>query len=185
MFDQKNLVIGIALLAAGVAIGGALLGNGSQAETDFTTQAADMRMAQSQVEPQPSQAEKDFMDFTMPDLSKPKEGQDVTRHGCHLIACRSARSFLAMGHRLPGAVSSSRSTLSRRMVGLRGRTFLCVKRTHRPSRADGATASAEWFSPRPGRDVSARRKADAERLGIRPWLQVRAGMIGRISAWHA
>ena len=82
MFDQKNLVIGIALLAAGVAIGGALLGNGSQAETDFTTQAADMRMAQSQVEPQPSQAEKDFMDFTMPDLSKPKEGQDVTRHGC-------------------------------------------------------------------------------------------------------
>lgn len=110
---------------------------------------------------------------------------DAKSRGCHLIACRSARSFLAMGHRLPGAVSSSRSTLSRRMVGLRGRTFLCVKRTHRPSRADGATASAEWFSPRPGRDVSARRKADAERLGIRPWLQVRAGMIGRISAWHA
>ena len=116
---------------------------------------------------------------------RPKASIDAKSRGCHLIACRSARSFLAMGHRLPGAVSSSRSTLSRRMVGLRGRTFLCVKRTHRPSRADGATASAEWFSPRPGRDVSARRKADAERLGIRPWLQVRAGMIGRISAWHA
>ena len=82
MFDQKTFVIAISSLAAGVAIGGALLGSGSQAETDFRTQSADKRMAQSQVEPQPSQAERDFMDFTMPDLSKPREGQEVTRHGC-------------------------------------------------------------------------------------------------------
>lgn len=82
MFDQKTLVIAISSLAVGVAIGSALLGNGPQADTDFSPQSADMRMAQSQVEPQPSQAERDFMDFTMPDLSKPKEGKDVTRPGC-------------------------------------------------------------------------------------------------------
>ncbi|MFN4128357.1 MAG: hypothetical protein ACK4GC_00845 [Paracoccaceae bacterium] len=82
MYDQKTLVIAISSLAVGVAIGGALLGNGPQADTGFSTQSADMRMAQSQVGPQPSQAERDFMDFTMPDLSKHREGQDVTRHGC-------------------------------------------------------------------------------------------------------
>lgn len=82
MLNRKTLVIAISSLAAGVAIGGALLGSGSQAETDLRTQSAEKRMAQSQVEPQPSQAERDFMDFTMPDLSKPGEGQEVTRHGC-------------------------------------------------------------------------------------------------------
>lgn len=82
MLNQKTLVIAISSLAVGVAIGSALLGNGPQADTDFSPQSADMRMAQSQVEPQPSQAERDFMDFTMPDLSKPREGQEVTRHGC-------------------------------------------------------------------------------------------------------
>ncbi|MEO1949827.1 hypothetical protein [Thioclava sp.] len=82
MFDRKIIVIAISSLAVGVAIGGTLLGNGSQAQTSFNTQPGTMRMAQSQVEPQPSRAERDFMDFTMPDLSKPKEEQDVTRHGC-------------------------------------------------------------------------------------------------------
>ena len=65
MLNRKTLVIAISSLAAGVAIGGALLGSGSQAETDLRTQSAEKRMAQSQVEPQPSQAERDFMDFTI------------------------------------------------------------------------------------------------------------------------
>lgn len=82
MLNRKTLVIAISSLAASVAIGGALLGSGSQAETDFSTQPADMRMAQSQVEPQPSQAEREFMDFTMPDLSKPQAGGETTRNGC-------------------------------------------------------------------------------------------------------
>lgn len=82
MLNRKTLVIAISSLAAGVAIGGALLGSGSQAETDLRTQSAEKRMAQSQVEPQPSQAERDFMDFTMPDLSKPQAGGETTRYGC-------------------------------------------------------------------------------------------------------
>lgn len=82
MFDRKTLVIAIASLAAGVAIGGALLGSGPQAETGFSTNPADMQMAQSQVEPSVAQAERDFMDFTMPDLSGPQKGGETTRNGC-------------------------------------------------------------------------------------------------------
>ena len=73
--------------------------------------------------------------------------------------------FGADGRRLPGAVSSPRTALSCRMAGLRRGTFLCVKRTHRLVRADSATASAEWSSPRPGRNASARRKTDAGGFG--------------------
>lgn len=73
--------------------------------------------------------------------------------------------FGADGRRLPGAVSSPRSALSCRMAGLRRGTFLCVKRTHRLVRADGATASAEWSSPHPGRNAGARRTTYAGGFG--------------------
>src|SRR4029450_13964433 len=51
-----------------------------------------------------------------------------------------------------------------RMMGLRGRTFQSVKRTRRAQRFDGATARAEWFDQRPGRDASARLWAGACKL---------------------
>ena len=73
--------------------------------------------------------------------------------------------FGTEGRRLSGVVSSPRSALSRRMVMLRRETFLCVKHTHRQNRADGATASAEWSSPRPCGDASARPKTDAGGFG--------------------
>ena len=69
--------------------------------------------------------------------------------------------FGRRGRRLPEAVSSSRSTCSRRMMGLRGGTFQSVKRTIRAQRLEGATTSAEWFFSRPGRDASARFRTGA------------------------
>ncbi|MBM3603276.1 MAG: hypothetical protein FJX25_00640 [Alphaproteobacteria bacterium] len=80
MLDPKSALAGAATVILGAVIGGA--GFIYFTDTPSSAQTPDMRMAQSQIEPQPSQAERDFMDFTMPDLSKPKAGQDVTRHGC-------------------------------------------------------------------------------------------------------
>lgn len=82
MFDQKTLFIALSSLAVGVAIGGAVLNSWLPAETASPTRMGDVQFAQAQTEPQPSQAERDFMDFTMPDLSKPPAGGETTRHGC-------------------------------------------------------------------------------------------------------
>jgi len=65
MLDRKTLVIGAASLAVGVAIGGVFLGNAPHAETSSAIQA-----------------ERDFMDFTMPDLSQSQGVEETTRHGC-------------------------------------------------------------------------------------------------------
>ena len=82
MFDQKTLFIALSSLAVGVAIGGAVLNSWLPAETASTAQMGEVQFAQAQTEPQLSQAERDFMDFTMPDLSKPQAGGETTRHGC-------------------------------------------------------------------------------------------------------
>lgn len=82
MFDQKTLVIALSSLAVGVAIGGAVLNSWLPAETASTARMGDVQFAQAQTEPQLTQAERDFMDFTMPDLSKPQAGGETTRHGC-------------------------------------------------------------------------------------------------------
>ena len=82
MFDQKTLVIALSSLAVGVAIGGAVLNSWLPAETASTAPMGDVQFAQAQTEPQLTQAERDFMDFTMPDLSKPQAGGETTRHGC-------------------------------------------------------------------------------------------------------
>lgn len=65
MLDRKTLVIGAASLAIGVAISGVFLGDEPEDETAFAIQA-----------------ERDFMDFTMPDLSKPTEDENPTLDGC-------------------------------------------------------------------------------------------------------
>ena len=82
MFDQKTLFIALTSLAVGVAIGGAVLNSWLPAETASTARMGDVQFAQAQTEPQLTQAERDFMDFTMPDLSKPQAGGETTRHGC-------------------------------------------------------------------------------------------------------
>lgn len=82
MFDQKTLFITLSSLAVGVAIGGAVLNSWLPAETASTARMGDVQFAQAQTEPQPTQAERDFMDFTMPDLSKPQAGGETTRYGC-------------------------------------------------------------------------------------------------------
>ena len=82
MFDQKTLVIALSSLAVGVAIGGAVLNSWLPAETASSARMGDVQFAQAQTEPQLTQAERDFMDFTMPDLSKPQAGGETTRHGC-------------------------------------------------------------------------------------------------------
>ena len=82
MFDQKTLFITLSSLAVGVAIGGAVLNSWLPAETASTARMGDVQFAQAQTEPQLTQAERDFMDFTMPDLSKPQAGGETTRHGC-------------------------------------------------------------------------------------------------------
>lgn len=82
MFDQKTLFLALSSLAVGVAIGGAILNNWLPAETASTARMGDVQFAQAQTEPQLTQAERDFMDFTMPDLSKPQAGDETTRHGC-------------------------------------------------------------------------------------------------------
>jgi hypothetical protein len=56
MLDRKTLVIGAASLAIGVAISGVFLGNEPEDETASAIQA-----------------ERDFMDFTMPDVSQADE----------------------------------------------------------------------------------------------------------------
>lgn len=65
--------------------------------------------------------------------TKPKGRFPPRLSSNRMIDCN--RFLHASGHRLPGAVSSSRSAWSRRMVGLRRGTFQCVERTHGP---DGA-----------------------------------------------
>ena len=82
MFDQKTLFIALSSLAVGVAIGGAVLNSWLPAETASTARMGDVQFAQAQTEPQLTQAEREFMDFTMPDLSKPQAGGETTRHGC-------------------------------------------------------------------------------------------------------
>lgn len=98
MFDRNSFLAGAATLFLGAVGGGAgfvyLTDSSSRAEPISFTQAekdsmeaalnelSERKLAQSQVEPQVSKEERDFMDFTMPDLSKPKVGQEVTRHGC-------------------------------------------------------------------------------------------------------
>lgn len=98
MFDRNSVLAGAASVILGAVIAGAgvlyFADSPSRAEPSSFTQAegdsmvaamddlSETQMAEIQMEPPVSQAERDFMDFTMPDLSKPKEGQDVTRHGC-------------------------------------------------------------------------------------------------------
>jgi hypothetical protein len=89
MFDRNSVLAGAASVILGTVIGGAgvfsLTDTSSRAETASLTQSEkdsmavameeihERSMAQNQVAPQVSHGERAFMDFTMPDLSKPQD----------------------------------------------------------------------------------------------------------------
>ena len=79
MTDKKNLIVAGAALAAGAFAIGIFLGSAPQAEEPTEAEA----MAQMDAA---REAERDFLDFTPPDLSNRSEAQRVTRHGCVLPA---------------------------------------------------------------------------------------------------
>ncbi|WP_170152265.1 hypothetical protein [Paracoccus aestuarii] len=79
MTDKKNLIVAGAALAAGAFAIGIFLGSAPQAEEPTEAEA----MAQMDAA---RETERDFLDFTAPDLSTRSEGQRVTRHGCVLPA---------------------------------------------------------------------------------------------------
>jgi hypothetical protein len=89
------------------------------------------------------------------------------------------KAFLrAEEHRLPGAVSSSRSAWSRRMVGLRGGTFECVERTHQSVGVMVQQPRRNGSRHVPGRDASGR----VERL-TRIGLDQAMGTASRWNGW--
>lgn len=77
MLDRKTLVIGAASLAVGVAIGGVFLGNAPHAETSSAIQA-----------------ERDFMDFTMPDLARPDENSGTNEPDVEPPASQTEKDFM-------------------------------------------------------------------------------------------
>jgi len=81
MLDRKTLVIGAASLAIGVAISGVFLGNEPEDETASAIQA-----------------ERDFMDFTMPDLSQADEpranAETVTERNAEPPVSKAERDFM-------------------------------------------------------------------------------------------
>ncbi|TGN68320.1 hypothetical protein E4L95_01715 [Paracoccus liaowanqingii] len=98
MFDRNSALAGAATVILGTIIGGAgvlyYAGSPSRAEPSSLTQTerdsmlaatdgmSETQMAENQMEPPVSQADRNFLDFTTPDLAEAAPGQNLTRHGC-------------------------------------------------------------------------------------------------------
>ena len=78
MFDRNSMLLGAAAAAVGMIAGAVVLTTVLWADPPPFPDAGKMAEA--------AQAERDFMDFTMPNLSEPEAGEKMSRHGCVMPA---------------------------------------------------------------------------------------------------
>ena len=78
MFDRNSMLLGAAAAAVGMIAGAAVMTNVLRADPPPVPDPEEMAEV--------AQAERDFMDFTMPDLSEPQTGEKMSRHGCVMPA---------------------------------------------------------------------------------------------------
>ena len=78
MFDRNSMLLGAAAAAVGMIAGAVVMSTMLRADPPPFPDSGKMAEA--------AQAERDFMDFTMPDLSEPQTGEKRSRHGCVMPA---------------------------------------------------------------------------------------------------
>ena len=78
MFDRNSMLLGAAAAAVGMIAGAVVMSTILRADPSPFPDTGKMAQA--------AQAERDFMDFTMPDLSEPQTGEKRSRHGCVMPA---------------------------------------------------------------------------------------------------
>lgn len=78
MFDRNSMLLGAAAAAVGMIAGAVVMSTILRADPSPFPDTGKMAQA--------AQAERDFMDFTMPDLSEPQTGEKMSRHGCVMPA---------------------------------------------------------------------------------------------------
>ena len=78
MFDRNSMLLGAAAAAVGMIAGAVVMSTILRADPSPFPDTGKMAEA--------AQAERDFMDFTMPDLSEPQTGEKRSRHGCVMPA---------------------------------------------------------------------------------------------------
>ncbi len=74
MFDRNSMLLGAAAAAVGMIAGAVVMSTMLRADPPPFPDGEEMAEA--------AQVERDFMDFTMPDLSEPQTGEKRSRHGC-------------------------------------------------------------------------------------------------------
>ena len=78
MIDRNSMLLGAAAAAVGMIAGAVVMSTMLRADPPPFPDSGKMAEA--------AQAERDFMDFTMPDLSEPQTGEKRSRHGCVMPA---------------------------------------------------------------------------------------------------
>jgi hypothetical protein len=78
MFDRNSMLLGAAAAAVGMIAGAAVMTTVLRADPPPFPDAEEIAEA--------AQAERDVLDFTMPDLSEPQTGERMSRHGCVMPA---------------------------------------------------------------------------------------------------
>ena len=78
MIDRNSMLLGAAAAAVGMIAGAVVMSTMLRADPPPFPDGEEMAEA--------AQAERDFMDFTMPDLSEPQTGEKRSRHGCVMPA---------------------------------------------------------------------------------------------------
>jgi len=78
MIDRNSMLLGAAAAAVGMIAGAVVMSTMLRADPPPFPDGEEMAEA--------AQVERDFMDFTMPDLSEPQTGEKRSRHGCVMPA---------------------------------------------------------------------------------------------------
>ena len=78
MFDRNSMLLGAAAAAVGMIAGAVVMSTMLRADPPPFPDAGKMVEA--------ADAERDVLDFTMPDLSEPQTGEKRSRHGCVMPA---------------------------------------------------------------------------------------------------
>ena len=78
MFDRNSMLLGAAAAAVGMIAGAVVMSTMLRADPSPFPDTGKIAQA--------AQAERDFMDFTMPDLYEPQTGEKRSRHGCVMPA---------------------------------------------------------------------------------------------------
>jgi hypothetical protein len=78
MFDRNSMLLAAAASTIGIIVGVVVMNSTLQADTQPFPDPGKIAEA--------AQAERDVMDFTMPDLSEPQTGEKMSRHGCVMPA---------------------------------------------------------------------------------------------------